>query len=71
MELRNVKTFIKVAELGSFSKAGKSLGYAQSTVTLQMKQLEEEMGVPFLKGGVKRLVCLKRVVNFLFMQIDW
>ena len=35
MELRNVKTFIKIAEIGNFSKAATELGYAQSTVTMQ------------------------------------
>ena len=44
MELRNVITFIHVAELGSFTKAAEFLGYSQSTVSFQIKQLEEELG---------------------------
>ena len=44
MELRNLITFIHVAELGSFTKAAEKLGYSQSTVSFQIKQLEEEMG---------------------------
>ena len=43
MELRNLITFISVVELGSFTKAGKQLGYSQSTVSFQIKQLEEEL----------------------------
>ncbi len=43
MELRNLNTFIKVAELMSFSKASKHLGYSQSTVTIQIKHLESEL----------------------------
>lgn len=46
MEIRNLFTFTKVAEAQSFSKAAKQLGYAQSTVTMQMQQLEQELGVP-------------------------
>ncbi len=45
MELRNLMTFIKSAELGSFSAAAQELGYTQSTITMQMKNLEEELGV--------------------------
>ena len=44
MELRNLITFIYVAELGSFSKAAKQLDYSQSTISFQIKQLEDELG---------------------------
>ena len=43
MELRNLITFIQVAELGSFTRAAEQLGYSQSTVSFQIKQLEEEL----------------------------
>ena len=43
MELRNLVTFIHVAELGSFTKAAEQLGYSQSTVSFQIKQLEDEL----------------------------
>ena len=46
MELKNLATFMQVAELGSFTKAGEKLGYSQSTVSFQIRQLEEELGVP-------------------------
>ncbi len=44
MELRNLITFIHVAELGSFTRAAQQLGYSQSTVSFQIKQLEDELG---------------------------
>ena len=44
MELRNLITFTHVAELGSFTKAAQQLGYSQSTISFQIKQLEEELG---------------------------
>ncbi|MBM6688861.1 LysR family transcriptional regulator [Collinsella tanakaei] len=44
MELRQIETFLKVAELGSFSRAAERLGYTQSAVTMQIKQLEREVG---------------------------
>ena len=43
MELRNLITFIHVAELGSFTKAAEQLGYSQSTISFQIKQLEDEL----------------------------
>ena len=43
MEFRNLTTFIHVAELGNFTKAADQLGYSQSTVSFQIKQLEEEL----------------------------
>ena len=44
MEFRQIETFLKVAELGSFSRAAERLGYSQSAVTMQVKQLERELG---------------------------
>ena len=44
MEIRNLITFVQVAELNSFTKAAKVLDYSQSTVSFQIKQLESELG---------------------------
>lgn len=44
MEIRNLMTFIRVAELCNFTRAAEALGYTQSTVSFQIKQLEEELG---------------------------
>ena len=43
MEIRNLITFITVAELNSFTKAASQLGYSQSTVSFQIRALEEEL----------------------------
>ena len=44
MEIRNLMSFIHVAELNSFTKAAERLGYSQSTISFQIKQLENELG---------------------------
>lgn len=43
MEIRNLMSFIQVAELNSFTKAAEVLGYSQSTISFQIKQLETEL----------------------------
>ncbi len=45
MDLKNLTSFIQVAELRSFTRAAERLGYSQSTISFQIKQLEEELGV--------------------------
>lgn len=45
MEIRNLTTFLKIADCLNFSKAAAELGYAQSTVTMQIQQLEAEVNV--------------------------
>lgn len=45
MDIRNLRTFILVAEKSSFTKAAAELGYSQSTVSFQIRQLEAELDV--------------------------
>lgn len=45
MDIKNLTTFLQVAELNSFTKAAEKLGYSQSTVSFQIKQLELELNV--------------------------
>lgn len=43
MDIKNLRTFIHVAELNSFTKAAAVLGYSQSTISFQIRQLETEL----------------------------
>lgn len=54
MELKYLHTFKTILETGSFQKAAERLNYAQSTITLQMQLLEQELSVKlFEKIGRK------------------
>lgn len=46
MTLTQLSTFIEIADTNNFTSAANKLGYAQSTVTTQIKQLEDELGCP-------------------------
>lgn len=48
MELRQLKYFAKVAELKSFSEASRQLNVTQSTISQQIRQLEDELGIELL-----------------------
>ena len=41
--IRNLETFITVAQLLNFGEAARSLNYSQSTVSEQIRSLEEEL----------------------------
>lgn len=65
MEIRNLITFTKVAETQSLSKAAKVLGYAQSTVTMQMQQLEQELGTQLYERVGKQIRITQTGQEFL------
>ena len=44
MKFKNIEAFLAVAENLSFSKAAAQLGCSQATVTVQIKELENELG---------------------------
>lgn len=56
MELRTLQTFAAVADALSFTRAAETLGYAQSSVTAQIKTLEAELDVPLFERLGKRVV---------------
>lgn len=56
MELRNLHSFLRVAELGNFTRAAEDLGYNQSTVTIQIHQLEDEIGAPVFERIGKKIL---------------
>ena len=78
MEIRNIITFLQVAERKSFTKASDTLGYAQSTVSSQIKQLEDELGtrlferinhsVELTESGRSILEYAKEIVNLSEMM---
>ena len=45
MNTKSLVTFKTILEVGSFQKAADKLGYTQSTITFQIKQLEEELAL--------------------------
>lgn len=56
MEFRNLYSFLRVAELGSFTKAAAELGYAQSTITAHIQQLEQELERPLFEHIGRRVI---------------
>jgi DNA-binding transcriptional LysR family regulator len=64
MELRQLKTFQMVAQFLSFNRAAEILNYAQSTVSTQIRLLEEEFGVPLFNRLGKR-ICLTEAGQML------
>lgn len=75
MELRTLITFARIAETGNFSKAAEQLGYSQSAVTMQIKQLEGELGtllferigkqVRLTQAGERLLPCALEMLEVL------
>jgi DNA-binding transcriptional LysR family regulator len=49
MELAYLQTFCEVARRRSITRAAEELGYAQSSVTIQIQKLEKEYGAPLLE----------------------
>ena len=56
MELRQIRYFLKAKELLNFTEAAKQSFITQSTLSQQIKQLEQELGVPLFDRVGKRVV---------------
>lgn len=65
MESRRLGTFREVARTLNFTRAAANLSYAQSSVTAQVKALEDELGVPLFDRLGKRVVLTGAGERFL------
>ncbi|MBB5047154.1 DNA-binding transcriptional LysR family regulator [Rhodopseudomonas rhenobacensis] len=53
--LERLRTFVRVAERGNLSAVARELGIGQSTVTRQLRELEQAVGVPLLSRTTRRV----------------
>jgi len=65
VELRQLKTFSMLASTLNFSRAAEVQNYVPSTVTMQMKALEEELGVKLVDRLGKNVVLTDAGRSFL------
>ena len=65
MELRQLQTFIQIAQMQSFSRTAEMLGYSQSAVTVQIRQLENELGKRLFDRTGKKVVLTPQGEEFL------
>lgn len=70
MEIRNIETFVSAVENGSFSAAADVLGYTQSTVTVHVKQLEDEFGVLLFERIGKKVHLTEEGRRFYSYALD-
>lgn len=73
MEIRQLRTFKSVATLLSFHKTAKNLNYAQSSISVQIQALEEELGVKLFDRLGKRILLTEageRLLQYAHKVLD-
>lgn len=67
MELKQLQTINNILTEGSYLKAAEKMGYAPSTVTLHVQQLEEELGIKLFEKTGRRM-HLSKEGDFFWMN---
>ena len=70
MEVRTAATFLRVSELQSITKAARELGYSQGAVTIQIQQLEQELGVPLFERIGRKVRLTREGTAFLPLAME-
>lgn len=81
MDIRELQTFKTIYETRNFSKAAEILGYTQSTVSMQIKSLETELGTKLFEykkrtvyvtdAGLKLLPLINRTLESFSEVKTW
>lgn len=64
MDLKQLQTFLTAAETLSFTQTAQLLDYAQSSITAQIKSLEEELGVILFERLGKRVTLTDEASDY-------
>lgn len=67
MELRSIESFLSIVQHKTFSKAAEEMGYAQSTITMQIQQLEEELNAKLFDRIGRSVYLTDFGENFLIL----
>ena len=65
MDIKQVETFLEIMRAGSFTTAAENLGYAQSTITGHVSQLESSLSVQLFERTSKTKRPTKSALAFL------
>lgn len=65
MDTRSLRSFVKIAETGSISRAGVSLGISQPSLSQQMLRLEDEVGLTLLRRTARGVLLTEAGRIFL------
>lgn len=67
MEYRELRTFKTIIATGSFSKTAANLGYTQSTVSMQIRRLEDATGTKLFNYQNRKVVPTQAAMSLLPM----
>ena len=65
MELSTIETFLKVAASQNISRTAAQMGYSQSAVTVQIRKLEQELGLQLFERIGRRIYLTERGASFI------
>lgn len=65
MELRQLRAFYTIAQVGHFTHAAELLGYTQPSITAQIRLLEEELGIKLFERIGRKVIITNEGNSFL------
>ena len=59
IDIKDLETFIAILDSGSISRAAESIGLTQPALSLKLKKMEQELGVPLFQRTPRSVIPLE------------
>ena len=66
-----LRSFVAIIDTGSFTRAGERVHLTQSTISQQIRRLEQQLGCPLLDRSGRQVVATAEGEKLLGLAVFW
>jgi len=66
MDIKQLKAFVAIADTETFTAGARRMNITQAAISMQIRHLEQELGIPLFTRTPRKVILTERVRLFLY-----